>query len=151
MMKGKFLLVLGMSMVVLNLAPLPVLSKGDQRCEQYEEIFTFQLQTYPMKHQGGAILNISVAYRLTPEAITAKKYPNFVPIRKDIDNYLVNYQNESDYWETVNSGLVKFVLEKYPQMSSVRIEMGVMPTIQWPFNRSSIVKSTRPQSCPLSL
>jgi hypothetical protein len=129
----------------------PSLSQTVTECEQHQEIFTFELPNYPMQHHGGSILNIKVAYRLTPETIAQNTYPNFVPIRKDIDNFLVNYPNDGDFWETVNKKLVQFILDKYPQMSSLNIEIGVLPTQKWPFPRSSIVHSTRPQSCPLSL
>ena len=150
-MKRKFLLILGSSIIAFNLFPLPALSQTNPRCEQHEEIFTFQVPTYAIQHQGGAILNLKVAYRLTPEAIAEKDYPDFIPIRKDIDQFFINYPNETDYWEIVNRNLVQFILGKYPQISSLSIELSVMPTPQEAFARSSIVKSTRPQSCPLSL
>jgi hypothetical protein len=129
---------------------LPTLAQNAPNCAMQEEIFTFDLSTYATAHQGGAILNIKVAYRLTNEAVAKQDYPDFVPIRKDIDNYLVNYHAENDYWEIVNRKLVQFILDKYPQMSSLRVEMDVMPTPKWPFRRSSIVQSTRPQSCQIS-
>ena len=153
-MKRKLLLTSTVLILSLNVFILPSLSQtqtSQQQCEQQEEIFTFQVPTYAIQHQGGAILNIKVAYRLTPEAIAQKDYPDFVPIRKDIDKFLVNYPNETDYWEIVNRNLVKYLLDKYPQMSSLSLEMGVMPTPQEPFARSSIIKSTRPQSCQLTL
>ncbi|MBW4574730.1 MAG: hypothetical protein KME08_05540 [Aphanothece sp. CMT-3BRIN-NPC111] len=151
-MKRGLLLTSTVLILSLNVFILPALSQtSQQKCEQQEEIFTFQVPTYAIQHQGGAILNIKVAYRLTPEAIAQKDYPDFVPIRKDIDKFLVNYPNETDYWEIVNRNLVKYLLDKYPQMSSLSLELGVMPTPQEPFARSSIIKSTRPQSCQLTL
>lgn len=134
-----------------NVSISPSLSQLAPPCEQQEEIFTFEVPTYAIQHQGGAILSIKVAYRLTPETIAQQNYPDFVPIRKDIDKFLVNYPNETDYWEIVNRKLVQFLLDKYPQMSSLSVEIDVMPTPQEPFRRSSIVKSTRPESCPLTL
>ncbi|MBW4493410.1 MAG: hypothetical protein KME26_10065 [Oscillatoria princeps RMCB-10] len=129
---------------------LPALAQTPPNCDLQEEIFTFDLSTYATALQGGAILNIKVAYRLTNEAVAKQAYPDFVPIRKDIDNFLVNYPAKKDYWEIVNRKLVQFILDKYPQMSSLRIEMDVMPTPKWPFRRSSIVQTTRPQSCQIS-
>ncbi len=137
--------------ISFNIFTLPSLSQTNPQCEQQEEDFTFEVPTYAIQHQGGAILNIKVAYRLTPEAITQKAYPDFVPIRKDIDRFFVNYQNETDYWEIVNRNLVQFILDKYPQMSSLKIQLGVMPTPNEPFSRSSIVRTTRPQMCSLNL
>lgn len=149
----KYRLLLASSVLILsfNVFTSPSLSQTVTKCEQHQEIFTFQVPNYTIQHQGGAILNIKVAYRLTPEAIAQNAYPDFVPIRKDIDKFLVNYPNEGDFWEIVNKKLVQFLLDKYPQMSSLSIEIGVLPTPKEPFPRSSIVHSTRPQSCPLSL
>lgn len=121
------------------------------QCDRQQEIFTFQVPNYAIPHQGGAILNIKVGYRLTPKAITKNDYPDFVPIRKEIGNYLTNYPNNDDYWEIVNRNLVKRLLDKYPQMSSLSIELGIMPTPKEPFARSSIVRTTRPQGCPIVL
>ncbi|MEA5579370.1 hypothetical protein [Anabaena sp. UHCC 0451] len=135
----------------LNIFISPALSQTVLKCEQHQEIFTFQVANYPIQHQGGAILNLKVAYRMTPEAIAQNAYPDFVPIRKDIEKFFVNYPNESDFWEILNKKLVQIVLDKYPQMSSLSIEIGVMPTVQEPVHRSSIVQSTRPQRCPLNL
>jgi len=122
-----------------------------QNANSRKKSLPFKFQSYAIQHQGGAILNIKVAYRLTPEAIAQNAYPDFVPIRKDLDKFFVNYPNETDFWEIVNKKLVQFLLDKYPQMSSLSVELDVMPTPQEPFPRSSIVKSTRPQSCSLSL
>jgi hypothetical protein len=121
------------------------------QCDRQQEIFSFQVPNYAISHQTGAILNIKVAYRLTPEAISKNDYPDFVPIRKEVSTYLTNYPNNTDYWEIVNKNLVKRLLDRYPQMSSLSIELGVLPAPQEPFARSSIVRSTRPQGCPIML
>ena len=146
-------LLLASSVLILSFNVLisPSQSQQNTKCEQHQEIFTFQIPNYPIQHQGGAILNIKVAYRIMPEAISQNAYPDFVPIKKDIDKFLINYPNDGDFWEILNKKLVQLLLNKYPQMSSLSIEMGVLPTPKEPFPRSSIVHSTRPQSCPLSL
>ncbi|MCE2699383.1 MAG: hypothetical protein PX483_19115 [Nostocales cyanobacterium LE14-WE4] len=150
-MKYRFLLASSVLILSLNVFASPALSQTNTKCEQHQEIFTFQVPNYAIKfHQGGAILNIKVAYRLTPEAISQNAYPDFVPIRKDIDKFLTNYPNDGDFWEIINKKLVQFLLDKYPQMASLSVELGVFPTPGEPFPRSSIVYSTRPQSCPLS-
>jgi len=149
-MNYRLLLVSSVLILSFNVFVSPAISQPNIKCEQHQEIFTFQVPNYPIQHQGGAILNIKVAYRLTPEAITQNAYPDFVPIRKDIDKFLVNYPNEVDFWEIVNKKLVQFLLDKYPQMSSLNIDMGVLATANEPFSRSSIIYSTRPQSCPIS-
>jgi hypothetical protein len=113
------------------------------RYDYTSEIFTFQVPNYAISHQNGAILNIKVAYCLTLEATSQNDYLDFVPVREEIDNYLTHYPDNNDYWEIVNKKLVKRLLDKYPQMSSLRVELGVMPTPMEPSARSSIVLSTR--------
>lgn len=149
-MKHKVWLTSIILIISFNILVSPALSQTASNCEQQEEIFTFEVPTYAIQHQGGAILNIKVAYRLTPDAIDKQDYPDFIPIRKDIDNFFVTYPNETDYWEIVNKKLVQFILNKYPQMSSLSLEIVVMPTPREPFRRSSIVRSTRPQGCHLN-
>lgn len=150
-MKYRLLFVSSALILSLNVFISPSLAQPNKKCEQQQEIFAFQVPNYPIQHQKGAILNIKVAYRLTPETIAQDAYPDFVPIRKDIDQFLVKYPNEGDFWEIMNKKLVQFILDKYPQMSSLSIELDVFPTPGEPFPRSSIVYSTRPQGCPLSL
>jgi hypothetical protein len=131
-MKSRLWLASSVLILALNVFTSPSSSQTLPRCQQHQEIFTFQVPNYPIQHQGGAILNIQVAYRLTPEAIAQNTYPDLVPIRKEIDKFLANYPNEEDFWEIVNKKLVQFLLDKYPQMSSLRIEIGVLPTPQEP-------------------
>jgi hypothetical protein len=143
-------LLLGFTFPLPSLAQtLPSLVQTATNCEQHQETFGFQIPTYATAHQGGAILNIKVLYRLTPDAIAKNDYPDFVPIRKDIDKFFVNYPNSTDYWEIINKKLVQYLLDKYPQMSSLLLEINVMPTPKEPFPRSSTIRSTRSQSCPL--
>lgn len=146
----RFLIICSVFIFFINILTVPVLAQTSPKCEQYEEIFSFEVPTYKIQHQGGATLGIKVAYRLTPEASDRENYPDAIPVQKNIDKFLVDYPNESDYWEILNKNLVQFLLEQYPQMSSLRVELDVMPTLQEPFRRSSIVKSTRPQSCEIS-
>lgn len=149
-MKRKLLLASTAFLISLNVFS-PSSAQTVNKCEQYQEAFTFQIPNYAVTHQGGAILNIKVAYRFTPDAITQKGYPDFVPVAKDIQQFFSNYPNDSDYWEIMNNKLAKFLLAKYPQMSSVSLEIGVSPTQKVPFHRSSVISSTRPQACAVNL
>jgi len=150
-MNSRPLLAFTALILFFNVSMLPVRSQTLTKCTEHEEIFGFQVPNYATQLQKGAILNIKVAYRLTPEAIAQNKYPDFVPIRKEIDQFLVNYPHQGDFWEIVNKSLVQFLLDKYPQMSSLRLELDVSPTPKEPFPRFSIVQSTRANGCPLSL
>jgi hypothetical protein len=72
------------------------------------------------------------------------QYPDFTDILKDIQGFLNNYPNETDYWEILNKKLTQRVLRKYPVLSSVTSEMQVSPSAMIPYTRSTIV--TRYQS-----
>jgi hypothetical protein len=65
-------------------------------------------------------------------------------IAKDIESFLSNYPNKTDYWETINKKLTKMVIAKYPEIYSVTSEMQVSPSTHDPYTRSSIVTYTRP-------
>ena len=60
------------------------------------EKWAFNFKNYTIDHQGLNTLNIKVDYGFKP-GITQKEYPDFVPIYKSIDNFLVNYPNETDF------------------------------------------------------
>ena len=75
------------------------------------EKWAFNFKDYTIEHQGLNTLNIQVDYGLKP-GITPNEYPDFVPIYKSIDNFLVNYPNETDFWEIVNKNLTKRCLMK---------------------------------------
>jgi hypothetical protein len=131
-------------------SPLISLSATPTNCDQYEEIFGFQMPTYATQHQGGAILNIKVAYRYMPDAIANNDYPDFVPIKKEIDKFFLSYANKTDFWEIVNKKLVQFILDKYPQLSSLMVEIDVDPTPKETSHRFSKIRRTRPQACSMT-
>lgn len=151
-MKLRFLYTFLITLILsFHLFISPAISQSLTQCQQHQEVFQFEIDNYPIQHLGGAILNVKVAYRMTPVAITENDYPDFVPMQKEIDQFFVGYPNESDYWEIVNKKLVKMLFNKYPEISSLRVEIDIMPTAQEALYRSSIVSSTRPESCSLSL
>lgn len=66
-----------------------------------------------------------------------------MPIYKSIDNLLVNYQNATDSWEIVNKNLTQKVLADNPAISSVTVNLDVLPTNRLPYDRSSTVTRTQ--------
>ena len=97
-----------------------------------------------MNHQSQANnLNIKVRYRYE-NGILESKYPDFRAILKDIEDFLNNYPNKTDYWEILNKNLTQMVLKKYPMLASIISEVQVSPTQTVPYLRASIV--TRYQS-----
>ena len=69
--------------------------------------FSFKIDDYEVDHQGGAILDIGVnlKYRKKAGDEDPQDYLEFQQIINYIDNYLINYPNETDYWEVLNKNM----------------------------------------------
>src|SRR4028118_1635767 len=106
------------------------------------EKWAFNFKDYTIDHQGLNTLNIKVDYGLKP-GITQNEYPDFVPIYTSIDNFLVNYPNETDFWEIVNKNLTEKVLEENPVLTDISIQLEVLPTDRLPYDRTSTVFRSR--------
>lgn len=107
------------------------------------EGFYFLMNDYKMEHQGEVnTLNIKVSYEYNA-GIADDQYPDFIPIRKDVDTFLREYPNEMTFWEIVNKQLTAMVLAKYPAIASVTCEIQVTPSPQYQFTRGSIVTRHR--------
>ena len=78
------------------------------------EGWSFKFDNYAVKHQGKAVLDLEISYRYKNGIGKSKlmNYPDFVPIYKFIDNFFVNYPNETDYWEILNKKLIESLLTK---------------------------------------
>lgn len=130
----------------------PALSEKLADCAANQESFGFFLKEFPVEHQGYALLNIDVTYRInTPiKGIDPNVYPEYVGVVQEIEKFIVGYPNESGYWEIMNKKLAMFLLDKYPSLSSIQIKIDVMPTTpRTRYQRFSEVLITRPDSCPL--
>ncbi|MEP7341342.1 MAG: hypothetical protein ABI977_26670 [Acidobacteriota bacterium] len=115
-------------------APLPV------------ESFYFLMGDYKMEHQDETnTLNIKISYEYNA-GIADNQYPDFIPIRKDVDRFLTNYPNEMTFWEIVNKELTAMILKTYPALSSVTCEIQVTPSAKYQFTRGSIITRHRIQS-----
>ena len=96
------------------------------------------LKSYTIDHQGLNTLNIKVGYGLRP-GIAPTEYPNIIPLSRNIDNFLINYPNETDFWEIVNKNLTQKVLDENPAMSDVTIQLEVLPNNRQTYNPTSTV------------
>ena len=82
-----------------------------------KETFSFSIEDYYIEHQGTAILDIDVSLEFkTPKGQRkSKDYYDFQQIIHYIDNYLVAYPNETDYWEILNTNLAtSLITDKIP-------------------------------------
>jgi len=100
------------------------------------EEFSFVLKDFKVDHQGQNIVNVNVRYRYKKN-IALPEYPDFRLIAKDIENFLTNYPNETDYWEIVNKKITQLVLDKYGALVTVTCEITVSPTDSVPYLRTS--------------
>ena len=72
-----------------------------------KESFSFSIEDYYIEHQGTAILDIDITLEFKPSKGKRKPedYYEFQQIINYIDSYLVDYPNETDYWEILNTNL----------------------------------------------
>jgi hypothetical protein len=107
------------------------------------EEFSFQIKDFKMDHQTQTNnLNISISYRYMAN-IQKSEYPDFRWLAKDVETLLGNYPNKDDYWEIVNKQITRLLLNKYPAITSVTVELKVDPTSLIPYTRSSRVTRSR--------
>lgn len=132
--------------VVLGLAPA---TNAQQRpfkprsTDVVREEFSFKLKDFKVEHQAETnTLNILVQFTYKT-GIKEGEYPNFIPMAKDVEQFLTNYPNERTYWEIVNKELTKLVLDKYPALSSITCEIEVAPSRLHPYTRASRVSRQR--------
>ena len=111
---------------------------------QFEESWSFSIEDYAIEHQGSAVIDITVSYDYV-NGIGKNdplEYPEFTQIYNFIDNYLVNYPNETDFWEVLNYQLTQELLAQNPNLSSISITLAVYPNQEFPYYRASTVTRT---------
>jgi len=82
-----------------------------------KESFSFAIKDYYIEHQGTAILNVDITldFKKPKGRRNPEDYYEFQQIIHYIDNYLVDYPNETDYWEILNTNLAKsLITDKIP-------------------------------------
>ncbi|KAM3096787.1 hypothetical protein ACKFKG_09895 [Phormidesmis sp. 146-35] len=95
-----------------SLAPLSTPTAQSPNLIDLQEGWSFKIDDYAIEHQGNAVIDIEVSYDYVngigvPDPL---EYPDFVPINNFIQNFLVNYPNETDFWEILNKNLVTSLL-----------------------------------------
>ena len=81
------------------------------------ESFSFSVKDYYIEHQGTAILDINVTldFKKPKGERNPEDYYEFQQIINYIDSYLVDYPNETDYWEILNTNLASsLITDKIP-------------------------------------
>jgi len=141
-----FLIVtLTLCLTPIHVSSSPRITRSKQtqvKNDRLVEEFSFVIKHLKVDHQGGNILSITVKCRYRAN-MTVSDYPDFRLIEKDIETFLTNYPNETDYWEIVNKKITLLILNKYSPIESVTSQIEVSPTTTVPYLRSSIVSRTR--------
>ena len=82
-----------------------------------KEAFSFSIEDYYIEHQGTAILDIDITldFKKPKGQRKPEDYYEFQQIIHYIDSYLVDYPNETDYWEILNTNLAtSLITDKIP-------------------------------------
>ncbi|MCE5318608.1 MAG: hypothetical protein LLG04_14750 [Parachlamydia sp.] len=61
-------------------------------------------------------------------------------IKQCAARFLKNYPNEKDYWEVMNVKMAGCILQKYPSIRILEIEIAVLPDELVPFHRKSLLR-----------
>ncbi|MGA9379353.1 MAG: hypothetical protein WBV73_11340 [Phormidium sp.] len=108
-----------------------------------DEKFNFTIPQYTIEHQGLNSLNIDVDYTYKP-GISNSQYPDFQPIYNRVNNFLINYPNETDFWEILNKNLTQQILSENPVFADFKVNLEVLPTNNFPYSIGSTVTRTQP-------
>jgi len=128
--------------IIVESAPQVEVRQARSQGNHLVEEFSFSIKDFKVDHQGQNNLNISVRYTYRAN-MAVSDCPDFRLIAKDIETFLTNYPNETDYWEIVNKKITALILEKYSTLVSVTSQIEVSPTPTIPYLRSSITTRRR--------
>ena len=81
---------------------------------KFNESWSFSIEDYAIEHQGNAVIDITVSYNYVDGVgqNDPLEYPEFTQIYNFINSYLINYSNETGFWEILNKNLVDTLLNK---------------------------------------
>ena len=79
---------------------------------RFEESWSFSFEDYAIEHQGQSVIDLTVSYDYVDGIGISDpfEYPEFIQVYNFIDDYLINYPNETDFWEILNKNLVDTLL-----------------------------------------
>jgi hypothetical protein len=101
----------------------------------------FIIKNYPIQHQGNNLLDISVSY--IPKIDTSiPSSINNKTISSELEQLLLNYPNETDFWEVINCYLTKNLLLNHPNLASITITLRVHPNQEFSYHRSTTVNQS---------
>ena len=99
------------------------------------------INNYPIEHQGVNTLALHVDYQAKKSAAPSEKTENS-RIYQLLNQLIINYPHETDFWEVLNCYLTKNLLARVPNLLSVTLTLAVHPNSVFPYHRSSTVTQT---------
>ena len=119
-----------------------------------KESWTFSLDDYDIQHQGIRAIDLDVSYELRPGIglTDPREYPNFVPVANFVNDFLISYPNETDFWEILNRKLAGAMLtdaiptpygidyQLAEAVDNITITLTVHPYTLVPYSRASTVE-----------
>ena len=75
-------------------------------------------------------VKVHIVYKVNPN----KFLVNVLDIEKEINNYLTNYKNQTDYWEIVNYNLGNYLKQKF-KFKEVKLVLEILPNTDVDFTR----------------
>ena len=131
---------LGLTATVADDKPPPASAAATTATLQ--EGFSFSLQNLQVSQQGGNTLDLSVRYAYRA-GIRNDEYPDYRLLARTCEEFLRDYPNKKAFWEVLNKELTATLLERFPALNSITVEMQVEPTSTIPQPRASTVTRTR--------
>ncbi len=62
-------------------------------------------------------------YDPTGHIVDNNQYPYFQTVRSDIIQYIQNYPNKNDFYETFAQNIANYVIQKYPQIAWIQLKV----------------------------
>jgi len=92
-----------------------------------KESITLPISMYAIEHQGPQVIDLSTKLYYN-ESLGIREYPPFEEIYAMLFKLMEDYPIESDYWETLIKSISADILEAFPQLSAIDMDMRVYPT-----------------------
>ena len=107
-----------------------------------QDALLFTIEKHPVEHQGPQVVDLvaRLDYQLD---IGPKDYPDFEEVYRKLSEWIKTYPNETDYWEPFNRALAEKILEAYPKIGAVTLELKIHPTYGIQYSHTSLVTVKR--------
>jgi hypothetical protein len=96
------------------------------------ESIMLPITSYGIEHQGPQVIDLKTEITYNKD-LGIREYPPFEEIYAMLFKLMEDYPVESDYWETLVKSMSADILEAYPQISGVDMDLRVYPMKTLPY------------------